>query len=149
MNDSQATAATSAPRAAEDQSIFALLGAAHALEARLEEALGQAELSGPKYAVLSTLVAAGEPLSLSELAARLSCVRSNVTQLIDRLEADGLVQRVDCPSDRRLVKAEITYTGRDRQRAGAEQVARLHAEFAQRVAPADRAALNRLLSALD
>lgn len=131
-----------------DQSIFVLLGAAHALEARVEDALDRAGLSGPKYALLNELVRAGEPLSLSQLATRLSCVRSNMTQLVDRLESDGFVQRVHCPDDRRSVKAEITYAGRERQRAGAEEIARLHAEFASKVREEDRAAIGRLLTAL-
>jgi DNA-binding MarR family transcriptional regulator len=132
-----------------DQAIFSLLGAAHALEAKVEDVLGRAGLSGPKYSVLSELVTAGEPLALSELANRLSCVRSNMTQLIDRLESEGLVQRVDCPSDRRSVMAEVTYEGRERQRAGAEQIAKLHAAFESRVNPGDRAAIARMLSALE
>jgi len=105
-------------------------------------------LSLPKYSVLSELVAAGKPLSLSELATRLSCVRSNMTQLVDRLEADGLVKRVDDPSDRRAVKAMITAQGRDRQSAGATEVAKLHEEFSTRVGDADRDAVGRMLSAL-
>jgi DNA-binding MarR family transcriptional regulator len=131
-----------------DRSIFSLLGAAHALEAKLEAALERAQLSGPKFGLLSALVEAGRPLSLSELALRLSCVRSNMTQLVDRLEADGLVRRVTCASDRRLVKAEISDAGRERQAAGALEVARLHEEFAARVGADDRAAMERLLSAL-
>ena len=133
---------------AANQSIFELLGAAHALEARVEEALGRAGLSGPKYAVLNELVNAGKPLGLSELALKLSCVKSNMTQLVDRLEADGLVQRVSCPDDRRAVKAQITEAGRERQQAGADEIARLQDEFASKVADDDRAAFGRLLSAL-
>src|SRR4051812_41696848 len=101
------TSASSAPAqetsgsAPADQPIFSLIGAAHALEDRLEDALGSVGLSSAKYAVLNELVGAGQPLALSELASRLSCVRSNMTQLVDRLEGDGLVQRVQCPSDRR------------------------------------------------
>ncbi len=150
MNDSMANQTNGVADAppAGDQSIFALLAAAHGLEARVEEALDRAGLSSPKFAVLSALVAAGRPLSLSDLAGKLSCVRSNMTQLVDRLEAEGLVQRVHCPSDRRSVKAEITYAGRERHRGGDAEVAKLHAEFASRVAPEDRAALVRLLSAL-
>ncbi len=132
-----------------DKSIFELLGAAHALEAKLEDALNRAQLSSPKFAVLNELVGVPEPLPLSELASRLSCVRSNMTQLIDRLEADGLVKRVQCANDRRLVKAEITEAGRERQHAGAEEIAKLHAEFASKVRDDDRAAIGRLLSALD
>ena len=73
----------------EELCMFALLKAAAAIEARLEDALGSAGLSLPKLGVLSQLAEAGEPLPLSELAGRLSCVRSNMTQLMDRLEAEG------------------------------------------------------------
>src|SRR4051794_38292484 len=82
-----------------DTTIFSLLEAAHALEARVEAALDKAELSSPKFSVLNALVSAGEPLSLSELASRLSCVRSNMTQLVDRLESEGLVRRVSDAAD--------------------------------------------------
>jgi len=149
MNDSDNTKASAAAAEAGDQSIFALLRAAHALEAKVEDALERAGLSGPKYSVLSALVTANNPLSLSELATKLSCVRSNMTQLVDRLEADGLVRRAQCPEDRRLVKAEITDEGRTRQTNGAVEIARLHRDFAGRVRADDRAALARLLAALD
>ncbi len=121
---------------------------AHALEAKLESVLDQAGLSGAKYSVLSELVRSGEPLPLSELAARLSCVRSNMTQLVDRLEADGLVRRVACPTDRRSVKAEITSEGQKRQADGAERVEKLDRELAALVSETDGAALRRMLMAL-
>lgn len=132
-----------------DDTIFLLLHAAHALEDRLEARLAGVGLSTPKFSVLSALVSLDKPLSLSDLASRLSCVRSNMTQLVDRLEADALVRRVDDPSDRRAVKASITDLGRERQAAGASEVARLHQEFAASVGPGDRAALQRMLSALE
>jgi DNA-binding MarR family transcriptional regulator len=149
MNDSDNTKPSTAGTGAADQSIFALLHAAHALEAKVEDALERAGLSGPKYSVLSALVAAKTPLSLGELASQLSCVRSNMTQLVDRLEADGLVRRVQCPHDRRLVKAEITEEGQKRQGNGAAEIARLHLDFGSRVRTEDRAALERLLTALE
>jgi len=132
-----------------DRTIFSLLHAAHALEDKLEAVLAGVGLSLPKYSVLSELVSAGAPLSLSELATRLSCVRSNMTQLVDRLEADGLVKRVDDPADRRAVKAMITEQGSTRQSAGATAVATLHEEFASRVGIADRDAVGRMLSAFE
>jgi DNA-binding MarR family transcriptional regulator len=135
-------------KGASDSTIFSLLHAAHALEDKLEGALNVAGLSTPKFSVLNELSSAGTPLSLSDLAARLSCVRSNMTQLVDRLEADRLVKRVDDPRDRRGVKAAITDEGRVRHAAGAAEVARLHEEFAATVGDEDRAALGRLLSAL-
>jgi DNA-binding MarR family transcriptional regulator len=133
---------------ATDKTIFALLHAAHALEDKLEATLAVVGLSSPKFSVLSELVSSPVPLSLSELASRLSCVRSNMTQLVDRLEAEGLVRRVDDPADRRAVKAEITPEGRDRQTAGATAVAQLHADFATKVGRVDLGAMERMLSAL-
>src|SRR5437870_865945 len=88
-------------------SLFGLLQAADALYQRLESAMGTAELSMAKYGVLQTLADAGEPLTLTELAAQQHCVRSNITQLVDRLEADGLVKRVDDPQDRRTIRASL------------------------------------------
>ena len=132
-----------------DTTIFSLLHAAHALEDRVEASLEKAGLSTPKFSVLSALVANGGPLSLSELANRLSCVRSNMTQLVDRLESEGLVHRVDDPADRRIVKAAITESGRVKHAAGAEQLDELHRDFAANVDEQDRIAFGRLLSALE
>jgi DNA-binding MarR family transcriptional regulator len=131
-----------------DATIFSVIHAAHALEEKLEDALGKAELSMPKYSVLNELVSAGEALSLGELASRLSCVRSNMTQLVDRLEADGLVRRVACPTDRRSVKAEITEAGRARQEEGNKEVTRFQEDVVSSVPVEDRATLVRLLGHL-
>ena len=56
------------------------------------------------------------PLRL--LAEQCSCVRSNITQLVDRLEAEKLVRRADDPKDRRSILAELTPEGRSRHAAG-------------------------------
>ena len=124
------------------------LGAAHALEARLEEGLASVGLSLAKYGVLETLVRVGEPMPLSELAAAQRCVRSNMTQLVDRLEADGSVQRMDDPSDRRSVRAALTPAGKKRQEAGARMIEQVRDGFAASLDPADRAVLSRLFAAL-
>ncbi len=90
----------------------ALIAAARTLEARLEQALAPLQLSLAKVGVLRCLVEAQRPLPLSAIAQFQKCVRSNMTQLTDRLEADGLVRRVDDPQDRRAVLAEPTAAGR-------------------------------------
>jgi DNA-binding MarR family transcriptional regulator len=146
MND---RAGTLAAGKAPDTTIFALLHAAHALEDRVEATLQKAGLSTPKFSVLSALMASGEPLSLSELASRLSCVRSNMTQLVDRLETEGLVRRVDDPADRRVVKAAITDDGRAKHAVGAAGLDELHRDFAANVEEQDRVAFRRLLTALE
>lgn len=134
------------PAGKADPVMFSLLEAARALEHRLESALAEVGLSMAKYGVVSELARAGEPLALSELAARQSCVRSNMTQLIDRLEADGLVRRVDDPTDRRSVRAAITRLGEERAAAGARAMKRVEEEFAASIPARDRAVLTRMLS---
>jgi DNA-binding MarR family transcriptional regulator len=89
-----------------------LLDAARAVETRAEGALAEVGLSLAKLGALRHLVLAAEPLMLSQLAERHCCGKSNVTQLIDRLEADGLVARVSDPGDRRTVRATVTVAGR-------------------------------------
>ena len=88
-----------------------LLDAARAVEARAEIALAGVGLSLAKLGALRHLVIAAEPLSLSHLAERHCCGKSNVTQLVDRLEADGFVARVSDPDDRRTIRAEVTPDG--------------------------------------
>src|SRR5437016_13107156 len=100
------TVSVAARRKKAGETVFSLLHAAHVLEDKLENALATVGLSSAKYSVLHELVGAKTALPLSELAARLSCVRSNMTQLVDRLEAEGLVRRVQDPADRRSVRAE-------------------------------------------
>src|SRR5690606_40003864 len=47
---------------------------------------------------------------------------TSVTNIVDRLEADGLVKRVPHPSDRRATLVEITEPGRQRLQAATEAV---------------------------
>lgn len=79
----------------------------------IEQELAQAEL--PPLAWYDVLLALAEScdhrLRMHELAAAMVLDRSNLTRLVDRLEAKGLVCRKSCPSDRRGAYAEITEAG--------------------------------------
>ena len=69
-------------------------------------------LSEGRLHVLFTLASAPEhQLQLHELADQLEVTPRNVTGLIDHLERDGLVQRIDAPADRRLTYARLTVAG--------------------------------------
>jgi DNA-binding MarR family transcriptional regulator len=89
-----------------------LLHAAGSAQAYVESKLGAIDLSLAKLSALRVLVDARDSLPLGQLAQRLSCVKSNVTQLVDRLEADGLVARKPDPHDRRTRLAVVTAAGR-------------------------------------
>jgi DNA-binding MarR family transcriptional regulator len=89
-----------------------LLGA-HALAARaIEERLtaaGQPPLSW--YDVLLELARAGGRLRVGELGERLVVEPHNITRLLDRLEAAGLLKRQRAPKDGRGVFAVLTEKG--------------------------------------
>lgn len=92
--------------------LMGILHAAHAAENEIEAKLNAAGLSFAKLLALKALADAGEPIPLGQLAERLACVKSNITQLIDRLEADGFVARKSDPQDRRAKLAVLTAAGR-------------------------------------
>jgi len=125
-----------------------LLDAGRAQFARLEEALKVVGLSAAKYKVLSQLAKANEPVPLRALAEEQQCVASNVTTLVDRLEADGLVKRVDDPADRRSKRATLTTLGEEKEAEGARVVAEVEAAFAASLGPTERLALAKVLSSL-
>jgi DNA-binding MarR family transcriptional regulator len=93
-------------------SLSSLLQTAYAAQAQIEAKLDASGLSMAKLHALKTLEEAGESLPLGQLAERLSCVKSNITQLVDRLEADGFVARQPDPHDRRTRLAVLTAAGR-------------------------------------
>jgi DNA-binding MarR family transcriptional regulator len=99
--------------------MFTLLGTASSIHDLIESRLSIVGLSVPRLAALQRLVDAGGSLPLGQLADRLACVKSNVTQLVDRLEAEGLVTRSPDPEDKRSRLAIITDTGRQIHEDGA------------------------------
>src|SRR5688572_17090308 len=98
--------------------LMALLHTASTVQAHAEVKLAAVGLSLPKLAALTALSEAGESMPLSQLAERLSCVKSNITQLVDRLEADGFVTRSGDPNDRRARLAVLTPAGRAAYKKG-------------------------------
>ncbi|MFF4574320.1 MarR family winged helix-turn-helix transcriptional regulator [Streptomyces sp. NPDC001410] len=74
-----------------------------------ELAAGEHALTGPQARLLSLLSL--EPLPMRKLAQKLRCEPSNVTGIVDRLEARGLVVRRPDPADRRVKLAAPTDEG--------------------------------------
>ncbi|EMF01737.1 MarR family transcriptional regulator [Streptomyces mobaraensis NBRC 13819 = DSM 40847] len=58
-----------------------------------------------------------EPPRMADLAERLEVVPRAVTTLVDALEANGAVRRVPDPSNRRVIRIELTEQGRETLRA--------------------------------
>ncbi|GAA3235738.1 MarR family transcriptional regulator [Streptomyces sp. XM83C] len=80
-----------------------------------EEAAAEHALTGAQAKLLGLLTL--EPLPMRKLAHKLKCEPSNVTGIVDRLEARGLVERRPDPADRRVKVAVATDEGRRIARA--------------------------------
>ena len=78
--------------------------------ARLMEALEQLDLTFMQAHVLR-LLDPTKPRPMGELAEMLKCDASNITGIVDRLEARGLVVRGSAPGDRRVKALAPTPAG--------------------------------------
>ncbi|MEV7868339.1 MarR family transcriptional regulator [Streptomyces sp. NPDC088124] len=75
-----------------------------------DQAAAEHSLTGAQARVLGLL--SSEPMPMRRIAQKLKCEPSNVTGIVDRLEARGLVERRPDPDDRRVKLAAPTEKGR-------------------------------------
>jgi DNA-binding MarR family transcriptional regulator len=95
------------------RAVTSIMRAQQILLGRLNELLKPLGLTFPRYEALMLLYYSRRgALPLGKMGERLQVHRASVTNVIDRLEAQGLVRRVPHASDRRAVLAELTDDGR-------------------------------------
>lgn len=95
------------------------------LDARLEP-LG---LSQARWQPILALHRAQQPLTQSALAAELGIESPTLVRMLDRLSADGWLQRKSCPNDRRAYHVVLTDKARDACADIEKEVVRLRAEL--------------------
>ena len=96
----------------EEEAYLNLLRTTAVLFAEFERPLKEAGLSEPQYNVLRILRGVGgNGAACSEVGARMITRVPDVTRLVDRLEAAGLVERCRIAQDRRVVQVKITARG--------------------------------------
>lgn len=88
------------------------------VEDELNQSLNEIGLSTAKLKGLQHIHQHRCPIALSDLAAQGGCVKSNITQLVDRLAAEGMVERIRSEQDRRKVLARLTPKGEKKYREG-------------------------------
>lgn len=98
----------------EEECYLSLLRTTDVLVRREVEALKAWRLTPTQYNALRILRGAGEPgATCGEIGERMLTRDPDVTRLIDRLEARGLIERTRSEEDRRVVRTRITQTGLD------------------------------------
>ena len=100
---------TSEPQAVAERQLCGLVnGLASQISAHVRERAGKLGLTAAQATALRELTG---PMTMSELAERMSCEPSNATVVVDRLERQGLLDRRPHPTDRRAKQLILTPDG--------------------------------------
>lgn len=110
-----AASATSATRrsAAQERALklfVVLTRAANAVSGCVLDEIASHELTATEFGILEALYHKG-PLLLGDVQRKILLTSGGVTYAVDRLVEKGLVERRDCPSDRRARYAALTPKG--------------------------------------
>lgn len=120
------------------------------LHGRLSAAIGrrlrEINLSLPQCDVLATLTRQ-EGMNQQELAERLHVTKGNISGLIDRMAAAGLVERRAIEGDKRAYAIYLTNEGRKQARRGAATQTAVVAQTLGRLSPAEIAQMDQSLMA--
>ena len=93
------------------------------LQASVDDRLKPHGLSFARYEALVLLSFSRRgSLPMRMMGERLQLHPTSITNIVDRLEADGLARRLPHPSDRRTTLVELTATGRERLSAATDAV---------------------------
>ena len=95
------------------QAATSIMRAQQIVLSRVDEALRPWSLTFARYEVLVLLhFTRTGSIPLGKMGDRLMLHQASITNLVDRLEEQGLVRRVAHPTDRRTTLAELTADGR-------------------------------------
>ena len=117
----------------------------------LDERLDAVGLSSARLWALQSIATTDNlaiPTTVTCLAGVMNTTKSNVTAMVDRLIADGLVTRQHSADDRRTVLIALTGEGHRRYTAGVEVVQVLHLELLGLFSTEEKQLLDCLLSKL-
>lgn len=126
---------------------IALNRAQHAIDAPLRRQVDAHDLTMKEFAVLEVLLHKG-PLPVGEVGERVLLTSGSMTYVLDKLEADGLVQRQSDPDDGRVQQVVLTDAGRTLINAVFPEHARLLQSLMDALSTPEKETLFRLLHRL-
>ncbi|MEO7521086.1 MAG: MarR family transcriptional regulator [Gemmatimonas sp.] len=137
---------TSPFRSPEAETFLNIVRTSAALVRGLAQVLRPYDITQPQYNALRILRGAGaDGLLRGEVGERMVTHEPDVTRLLDRMEARGLVHRERGVGDRRLVHVRITVDGLTLLAALDEPVHAMHCTQLGHLGSSDLASLNGLL----
>lgn len=131
------------------EAMLNLLVAASHVRERIDRVCGEHGITNAQFNVLRILKGAyPEGYPRCEIAVRMLEKAPDVTRLIDRLEDQGLAERVRSEQDRRLSITRITAKGLELLEQVNPRVEEVHDYFADRISLKDRRELSRICEGL-
>ena len=118
------------------------------LTAEFQSSFKAQGLTMTQYNILRILIGAKEPIPCQVVGERLIQRVPDVTRLLDRMEKEGLVERVRSAEDRRVVLVSVTREGRKRCKRLTQPTLALHDQQMQALSTSELRQLESLLARL-
>src|SRR5215471_19920135 len=119
--------------------------ATHSVSVYLDRASGLARVTQAEAHVLAYLVEQKGPVTIGELHRSFGHKRSTLTNIVDRLERAGYVERSISPEDRRSFLLVLTARGKTAARGVLRVLEQLERATARRVSAAELAGFSAVL----
>src|SRR5437660_4442563 len=129
----------------EQEAALSIVRTSDQLQIRFARLFREYALTPSQYNILRILRGEGKPLPILEIASRTITVVPGITGLIDRLEQAGLVNRLRCEKDRRVIYVALTDHGTETLTALDEPLVALHHKLLGHLTPAELKEMIRLL----
>lgn len=111
--------------------------------------LKEFDITEPQYNVLRTLSDAnGKPVTVQDLLDSMMQRSSNITRIVDKLIAKGLVIRQECPTNRRKMDITITSEGKRLLKKLDKKVYSFHQPMEDNLNNKELETLNKLIKKL-
>ena len=105
-------------------------------------------VSAPRLSALSVLVLGG-PRTIGSLAGMEGVTPPTMTRLVAAMAANGLVERLEDPADRRLVRVQASRTGRSLLLAGRDRRVATLAALLAPLTPKERRRLDQAAAIME
>jgi|GEM_PF-5640246 len=128
-----------------------LIGVGKRIAQIMDDRLNKVGLSNAKLSALDSIVTSHEAetlVTVTCMADVMNTTKSNVTAMVDRLIAEGLVTRHHSLEDRRTVVIALTDLGQERHQVGVKVVQEFHTELSGILSDEEQQHLGCLLDKL-
>ena len=126
--------------------VYQVIKTGHWITDMVGQELKEFGITEPQFNVLRILQGRkGVPITVQEIQNKMVQRSSNVTRIIDKLSEKGLVDRKECPDNRRKMDITITYKGSKMLVTLGKKVYQFHGPMAKNLTEGEAQTLTKLI----